>query len=892
MAWQNGVGQGVVLSGKLIDTTAGRSCAMVIISLLHEDSSLIRFTHSGKNGSFRLAADVPTGVYLLFIEHPSFIPLYRRLFIDRNTAYDMGVIVLIPKTDSLQPVTITPRDFRPHFRRDTLEYNTANIKMNVNANVEEMIGRLPGLQVDPDGNITYNGQKIQQVLVDGREIFGSNLTLVTRNLNADMIGKIQVIDSKSKQSQFTGIDDGQRVRTLNLILKEDRHGEYFVKAGAGEDPNGYYQLGGVLGSFNGKEQLMVIGAAADNGNSSFSGSAGGMSTNVFINGATNDPLGASAGTGIPSTIGGAADYANDFGPDRLPINGYYHYGHLITHPYSSSLSEQIIPDSIYIQNQENKSVNSQYQQGFETDFTYNLDSLSAFQVRFVAANMHGNNLFSSTGSGAFNDTLTNTSIRTLSSDVTNQRFLGNVLWRLCGRRNRNRILSVMADFSGTNNATGGYLYSIDRYYQTNGAVQSIDTTDQRMSVVHGEFLFNGGANYTEPLWDNVVLGLSYGLTINNTHQQQFTYDRGDGKYQDLVDSLSGNYQDIFVTQRGGLSLQGQGNSYDFVFGGDVLQYNYREQDLLNDSVIKYQYLNFAPRLMVNLRPNSSTGYSVSYSGSTQLPSITQLQPVQNNTNPLYITLGNPNLHPSYTNTFSLGYHRTRATLFNMGVNFAIINNSISTKTYTDSLGRQVSQQVNTSGSVNADVNASINKKLKSLDLNVSLNGSFSYSRAVSYINTFLADNDTYTAGGGFSLAKYVTNAYNFRINTNFSYSTTTSSINTGTVVGYWTQNHVAQVGIFPLKDWEVGTSLNYTWRQKTPIFANNNSVVLWNVFVNRNFLDNRLTARFQVNDILGQNTGISRSISANQISQTNSNVIGRYWMLSLQYQFNHKLKSR
>jgi len=799
---------------------------------------------------------------------------------------------LTPKFDSLRPVIVTPGELRAHFRRDTVEFNTAHLKMDVNANVEQMIGRLRGLQVDPDGNITYNGQKIQRVLVDGREMFGSDLTIVTRNFNADMIAKVQIMDSKSKQAQFTGIDDGQRIKTLNLTLKEDSKNGYFVKGGGGGALPDYYQAGGILGAFKGKEQLMVLGTAYNNGSSGFSGNTGGLGTGIYIGGGANDPLGAEAGAGIPQAYGGAAHYANELGTNGDHADGYYMFGHSATRPFSTSLTEQILPDSVYTQTQQSSSVNSQNQQVFQGDFAYSIDSLSSFEFGLLGGTMQGQNVFNSSGRSEFNDTVVNTSTRSLSSNVANQNFGGHLNWRIRARKDDRRVFSILLDMSEQGNTTSGYLYSLDHFFQSNGSLQSIDTTDQRKSIITGGVAFNGGLNYTEPLWKDAVLGLSYGLSVNNSHSQQSTYNRGDGKYQDLVDSLSDHYRDIFLTQRGTLTLQGTGKDYDYVFAGDILQYNYRQQDLLNDSLIKQAYLNFAPKVTVNFHPSPTTGFSFVYSGSTQVPSITQLQPVQNNTNPLAITLGNPALRPSYTNAFELGFHEDKSIHWYAGLNVGLTNNGISTKTYTDSLGRQVSQQVNTSGSVNGSFNLGISKRLEPLGLDLGFNGGISYSRSVTYINDLLSQNDSYTPTAGFSVAKYVANSYHFQVNTQFGYSSTSSSVNTGAATRFWTQNHTVQAGFFPFKHWELNTNAVYTWRQKTSIFDDDNSVLLWNAGIKRNFLDNRLEAGIQLNDILGANAGISRSISANQISQTSSNVIGRYLMLSLVYHFTQKFASR
>lgn len=887
--WLNAPAQHEVLSGRLMDTSANSPCVMALVSILNKDSTAIQFTYSDKVGNFKFSVDLPSGIYLVLIEDPSYMHLYIQWRIDGSATKDLGTVALKRNVDSLQPVTITPSDFRPHFLKDTLEYYTSNIKMNVNANIEELIGRLPGLQVNQDGSITYNGQKIQQVLVDGKELSSDDLRVVTRNLDANMIAKIQVLDDKSKQSKFTSIDDGQRIKTLNLVLKHDRRNEYLIKAGAGTDMTQYYQAGGMLGAFKGSDQLLAVGMAANNG---FSETSDGMVNAMIVTGATNDPLGASAQGGVSQVAGGSVQYNTDLGGAKNPISLYYRNGSLDIHPVSSGLTEQILSDSIYIQKQQSNSVNSHTEQALDGNFTDKLDSFSAITGRFVFANTHGHNQLNTIGSSTFNDTLVNTSIGTINSDVSTQYVGGSFGWTIRARKEDKRRFSIFVRYSDRDNITSGYLYAQDQFYQGNAIWQSADTTDQRKAYNSSEVMVDGRITYTQPLWNNLILGLAYSVSVNHSHQQQLTYSRDDGKYDDLVDSLSADYQDIFFTQHSGITLQSQNDEYDFVMGADILQYNYREQDKLDDTIYKNNNLNFAPRIIFNLHPNPIKGYSFTYNGSTQLPSITQLEPVQNNTNPLYITLGNPDLHPSYTHAFSLDYHNLKAIQFNLGLSAGIIMNSISTKTYTDILGRQISQQVNTSGSGNAGANFSLNKRLKPWDLDVGVSGSVNYDRAVNYINDILAVNKSYNVGGGLSIAKYVANVYSFRINSDFGYSTTTSSVNTGAVVGYWTQNHVVEMGFFPMKDMEISTNCNYTWRQKTSIFDNNNSVLLWNAFVNRNLLDNQLTARFQVNDILGQNAGISRSISANQISQTNSNVIGRYWMVSLVYHFTHKFKSR
>jgi hypothetical protein len=876
------------VTGHLRDMAATRNCSQALVSILRPDSSLVRSTLSAKDGRFQFPGIWLAGNYILLVMHPDYRTSFRPFAISSLGVYDFGTILVLPKIDSLQAVVITPGDLRPHFRRDTVEYNTTHIRMNTNANVEEMIGRLPGLQVDLDGNITYNGQKIQRVLVDGQELFGSDLTIATRNLNADMIAKIQVLDSKSKEAQFTGIDDGQRTKTLNLILKEDSKKGYFIKTGVSAEGKRYYDVNGILGSFNRKQQVMVLGLASDIGSMGFNGVSGGLGTGLYLGSGVNDALDASAGTGIPKAIGGAAHYSNDWGVYGDHADGYYRYGHMFTRPFSNSLTEQVLPDSIYAQNQERSSVNKIDEQVFESHFSYNIDSFSAFQFTLRGGNSQGRNQLNSTSSGSFNDTLVNNNLRDIRSDVTSQNWYGDMMWRIQGRRRRERVFSILANISDQMDNTGGYLYSVNNFFQSHASLLSSDTVDERKSILIDGFNLNTYMSFVEPVWKNTVLGLRYGITLNKSQTEQSTFDRGDGKYQELIDSLSSRYRDIFTTQRGTLNLQGQSKTFTYVLGADLLQYNYRENNLWNETVLKYHYLNFAPRVKATFNPNPSSGYSFEYSSTTQLPSVLQLQPTKNNNDPLHITLGNPNIRPSYSHFLGFNFHRGKSIRYTVGFTLGLVNNSISTKIYTDSLGRQVSQATNADGSGNGSLYFYLNTKLKPLGMDVGFTDKFSFGRMVNYVNNLLSKNDSYGVDFGFSLAKYVANVYNFRIVTNFLYTTTSSTINTGLKTSYWSQLHTAQLGFFPWKNWEINTNANYTWRQKTSIFDNHNSVLLWNAFLSRNFVDNRLTARLAINDILGQNAGITRSIAANQVSQTTSNMIGRYWMLSVLYRFTKK----
>jgi Outer membrane protein beta-barrel family len=880
-------GQEAGIKGRIRDTILNKDCPLAVVAILGSDSTILLFARSRRDGSFSFK-DLPARKIHLLISHPSYSDYVDSFTIEGNSFIDLGTLALTPRADTLQAVIVTPKTIPMHMKGDTLEYNTANVKLKLNATVEELLSRLPGVQVDENGGIIVNGQKVQRLLIDGEDFFGGDPTIVTRNFNADMIAKVQVLDKKSSHAEFTGIDDGQKTKTINLTLKEDSKKGYFSKAEVGADPQGIYDVNALLGSFKGKRQFAALGIVANNGATGFNGAIDDMGSNLDLSGDANDALNASAGGGIPRIVGGAVHYANNWNGNDDHIAGNYQYGGLTTHPYSTSLTEQILPDSIYMQNQASSSMNSQVQHALNADYDWVPDSLSAFRFSIGGMTMQGHNQFSSLGSSSFNDTLVNNSLQNISSQVQSQNFRGSVMWRKHGRRKKGHAFAVIAGVAKQDNSTNGHLYAISNFYQPSGNLLRADTTDQMKLITSPGYVVNGNLNFTEPLWKGAILGFRYDVSFNRNLSLMSTYNRGNGKYQDLVDSLSNHYKADVLMERSTINLEARQRRLSYTIGGDILHYINRQTDLLKDSASHYGYSIFTPRASMFYNPTDKRAYSFDYSGTSNQPSIGQLQPVQNNTNPLHIVLGNPDLHASFSHHFSLNFTQLKPVNLNFGINYDFTTNAISTRTYTDSLGRQVSQAVNVNGSENLGLNISTEKLIRAIALNVNYSFNFSYGQSVNYVNTLLARNDNYNAGADILISKYVADKYNFRIKSNAEYSYFYSSASPGVVTQYWTQNHNAYISVFPLPRLEFNTNCRYVWRQKTSFFDKNNATIFWNAGLSKIVWHNQLTLRWEINNILDQNSGIGRSMSGNTITQNTSNVVGRYWMLTAVYRFiNH-----
>jgi outer membrane receptor protein involved in Fe transport len=371
---------------------------------------------------------------------------------------------------------------------------------------------------------------------------------------------------------------------------------------------------------------------------------------------------------------------------------------------------------------------------------------------------------------------------------------------------------------------------------------------------------------------------------------QSTFDRGDGKYDNAVDSLSSHLRSQLINNYATINLQGKTQKLSYTFTNSWIDYRYSQRDLSTGTLQHLHYLNWSPWLTVNYYANSTTSFALNYSASVQQPSMTQLQPIKNNSDPLHITIGNPDLRPGYNQNFSLEYRRMRSWMMNIRVNLGSINNSISTKMITDSLGRQISQAVNVNGATNAGLSFSLNKKILGFDAGARFAGN--YSRTVNYINTDLSNNDSYTTNGGFGISRNVPDKYSLQLYSTIGYFETISSINKTAPLHYWTQNHSGALTLFLIKNFEINTNATYSWQQKTSAFADNTSVLLWNAYVSRNFLQNKLALRVQLNNILDRIAGISRTNTANITTASSTNILGRYYILSAIYHFDKKMKKK
>lgn len=448
------------------------------------------------------------------------------------------------------------------------------------------------------------------------------------------------------------------------------------------------------------------------------------------------------------------------------------------------------------------------------------------------------------------------------------------------------MLSIVLNGAQLNAKTKGYLLSRNQYYQSNAGIASSDTVNQRKEIAEVDKVIGAAISYALPIWKGAALGVIYEIGSAKDNPIQETFDRGGGKYNQIVGSLSSDIDTKTATQKTTVNVQGKLKKMHYALGVDWLERNYTQHDVISDSIIYFKYSYLMPRLLLSYTPNSSSMISFNYTTAIQQPNPSDMSPIKNNSDPLHVTEGNPLLKPSFNQGFTMAFHRFKECLINFALNVMLTNNNISTRTITDSIGRQISQPVNINGGKVAALYFSIGKRLFGFEME--LHNSESLNKNMNYLNSDLNSNNIYAIGSGIKIVKYMENKYSFQLYSNFSYFAQTSSLNSNFSIHYWTQYYTSDVRLLFVRKFDIGTGVIYNWQGKSSSFVNNASVFLWNMHLGRSLFHDNLDVKVQVNNIMNQNSGISRNNVGNISSQSTTNVIGRYWMLSMTYHFERK----
>ena len=894
------------VSGSVKDRNESKPIQNAVIALLTPtDSILYKFTRTDAGGKFMLK-NVTPGKYILMTTQPYFADMLDNIDVEKNI--QLPPINLLSKSELLQEVIV--KSGTPYrIKGDTTVYTADSFKVSANANVGELLKKLPGIQVDKDGKITAMGETVQKVLVDGEEFFGDDPGMAVKNLRADAVKEVQVFDKKSDQAEFTGIDDGKTQKTINLKLKENSKHGYFGKAdiaaGTKQNNENRYNYNLLFSSFRGKRKLSAFLLNGNTGQDGLSWQDeqkyGGDNISADVNdngdisfqwiGSNDDEPYVDPQNGFITNVNAGLQYSNKWN-DKYNFNLSPKYTSQQYTNQKQTLTRAQVGDSVL--NQNSTGVDNVNRHNFKIRGIWDmkLDSMNSLKITTNTDFYHteSGSLTNSVSTGN-TGTLKNTSTRDLQTANDKSAISGNLIFRHKFHKSR-RTLSFSGNWNMLNNQGTNFLKSDNQAY-FDGVPASSQDLNQMKDYNTSTKNLSAQIVYTEPLSKEYSLELAYQLAYNYGTNNQLTYNYTpfSNKYDVQVDSLSNQFKQNILQNIPSTRINFANKKFKINIGSGFGFTNFDLKDITFNKDYTRNYVNFYPssNIIYTYKPNHQIRFN--YTGNTTQPTINQLQPLRNNNDYFNQYIGNPDLKPSFTNSFRVShssYNFLKEFSTYQFLNVRVTSNAITNNRIINvDSGKTTSQPINTNGNISINFYSGVGFKIKKIDTRINFSPQISYNKYADIINSQKSFSKTISPGISLWISKSKEKKYDFSINDQFNYNANTTSQN-DTKIHYNTNTLNINATLYIKKVWSLLTDLQMYSRQKTQQFTSNLNSNQWGARLQRTFKNNEFTTYISVHDILNQNIGIDRSFYSNTYMQITNNRLKRYFLIGFEWDFKNK----
>jgi hypothetical protein len=921
------ISQNFTVKGVIIDSTDGLKLPGASISLFTTKEEQPTFNIlSGNNGEFEFPLQTP-GRFYIHISFVGYIDFADSVIVTRNKAIvDLGNIKLKRSPLQMKEVDITGTAISAGQNEDTLSFAAKAYKTNPDATAEDLITKLPGVQKE-EGTIKAQGEEVKQVLVDGQPFFGEDPAVTLKNLPADLIEKIEIFDKLSDQARFTGFDDGQTSKTINIVTKRDRRNGQFGKLYGGYGSTEKFQSGGTVNLFTEGRRFSILGLANNVNMQNFSqqdllgitqGGGGGHRDDYQGRGHGGGGGGPQGGGGhgggnaannfLTSNLNGntktysiGLNYQENWGK-KATLSGSYFFNNtnnnndqIISREYFATNSGQQFYDEI------SSSLAKNFNHRLNFRFEYNIDTMNTFLFtpKLTVQSNETNNIFFGKNSYGITSNRMSSTDNINGNNGSGYSFNNELIYRM-RFATIGRSISFTLN-SGVNNKTiDRTQYSLNKFVAAY-STSTTDTIDQKGNDLVRGYNFNGNIVYTEPVgkFGQLQATLSGGLTNNFSDKQTYNFD-GIYSIYDILDSISTNkYDNNYYTYRGGLAYRFRNEDLQINLG-----INYQLSKLNGDQTFpsslltEKKYNNFLPSLRFNFKISENQNLRLFYNANVNAPTITQLQNYYDVTNPLFIRAGNPDLKEDFSHRMSLQYlttdKPTGANFFAMAfyqITKDYVGNSSFTATKDTVIGgnvilkrgSQFSNSKNFDNSQNFRAMLSGGLPINLIKSNVSLSFNFGYQTLPSEYQSVVSVSKIYSFNQSISAASNISENIDFRLTYSPSYYISKNEILPNTDDDYFVHSATANlyVNVFDLFFVRTDYAL-----YNTSGIANNGDVSfsLWNAGIGiKLFTDERAELRLDVFDILNENSSFLRTATDIYIENKTTQVLRQYLMLSFTY---------
>ena len=883
---------GVNVTGSVVEQGSDTPIEQATVRLLNvKDSAMVRGVVSARNGSFTLK-NVKKGSYLLHITFIGYDPLYQPLQITgKKNPVNVGKLELSDGAIELGEAVVIGKAPEVTVRNDTVEYNADSYKVTEGSVLEDLLKKMPGVEVDSEGKITVNGKEVKKVMVDGKEFFSDDPKVASKNLPAKMIDKLQVLDKKSDMAQMTGFDDGEEETVINLTVKPGMKQGWFGNAYGGYGSKDRYEGNAMVNRFVNNDQITFMGGANNTNNMGFSDLASTMFSGMGGGGGRRGGFG--AGSGITSSGNAGLNFSKEFKPDKLTLGGNTRYSHSDNDARSKSDRQNILPgDSSSYDNSEAMSRTKSDNFGVDFRLEWKPDTMTQliFRPSFSLSHSMNDNFSDATTLDNERDTVnTNKSNNYSESNGDNLNASIDFSRKL---NNKGRVFSATLSGGNSDSYSDGMNRSDIVYFNQTDALKN-SIIDQRSRYDNKGFNYRAYVSWVEPIGHNNFIQATYSISQRKQEALKNVYNQdADGIYNVLDSAYSQSYRNNFISQRASLSFKSQRAKFNYTIGLNLDPSYSSSENFVGDttlSKITRKVVNLSPMAQFNYMFDKRTNLRIMYNGRTSQPSMTQLQPVADISDPTNITIGNPDLNPRYTNNAFIRFQqftpeKQRAFMI-MANGSYIINDIVSYTSYNQETGVKTTTYKNVNGNYSGNVRMMLNTPLKNKKFSINSMTMASFANSNGYINEEKNTNRNLILSerGGID---FRSSYLDLGVNGNIRYNATSNSLQKENNQNTFNYGAGGYTTIYLPLDFKIESDVNWSTNSGYGDGFKQNEV-LWNASASKSFLkNNQGTLRFKIYDILQQRSNISRSVTASYIQDSEYNTLGSYFMVHFIYRFS------
>ncbi|MBC7884212.1 MAG: outer membrane beta-barrel protein [Saprospiraceae bacterium] len=899
----------------VIRDTLGDPLIAATVMLMDKDSILIEYTQTDMKGSFEFKS-VADKSCLIKTSYLGYFPLTIGVNYENKNVVDLGTLRMVEIAKELMEIVIKEAKAPLRLRGDTVEYDASQFKVPQGSTLEDLLRRLPGLEVSQDGSIVADGKGVSKLTVDGKTFFSEDPKFAIKNLPAEGVSKVQVFDKKNEEALLTGKSTASEEKTMNIELKEEFKKGGFGKVTAGGGSENRKELKGNYNKFDSKHQISFVGVANNTGRNGLSwddyqdfmgsnswndnddydyGFGGGFSRYYSgggsgLEGKVSEAFWSGNTGGFPTSIIGGVNYNYDHKKNKLAGRYFFQNtgNNKETFTDSRSFLSGFFLDNNRSEIQEKGSINHRAETMYQHDIDSLLTAIVTADIAVVDTDNFQNGIASISRDG---DQITSTSSFDNSSDLSGRLINTSLLLRKKFKK-AGRAIGINGSYLKTDISDFQKRFSDNLFYNDSGINDSTFVLKQFNHDTLDKSVIKANVMFSEPFSKKLFFKLFYNFSSRNENGTRYVDDQNETDNNlNRNNGLSRIYENTILSQRSGSSLTFSHNGLNFTAGAAFQSFNlngtYQSPDpIFFNGKVDNKFNLWLPYAEFNGSITRNTWVNANYGISASEPTIENLLPVVDYSNPLFITQGNPNLVPTLNHRAGVWFNHSwpaDAIRINIGTNYQYFEDQIILKQEVDENLVTKSQPVNYSGGNQLWNSFGLSFPIIRNKIKIRTNLSQSGGKSFAFVNDVLNKTNTVRWSPSINIDFTPSEKTAIYVSSNMSFSSTDYDINTSQNQDITSHNYNIDFNTNFARGWFWNSSLRYSMF-KNERFGIEQDIPIINLSIYKQILKgNKGEIRLSLYDALNKNILINQSTSVSRVFDSRTPSLARYVMLSFSY---------